>query len=486
VRERQGQMGVKPEEVVVVIKKNNMKYKLIIIFTLFGMFVVSAQKEGSSSYQKRVLESNEVDILMSYYAQDGVHSAVAGGEGNEELTDFTSSIVINMPINNNDVLTVDVGISAYTSASSSNINPFDRSGASKGDDDDDDDEEEDDNKRVFKKEVDEGGANPWYASSGASQSDVLFHGLASYAHSSNDRNTIVSGNVSFSTEYDYFSFGIGGGFTKLFNGQNTEISAKAQIYFDKWKSIYPTELDSYLDGGLHNGFFEGVEITGNPDYAPDQFELNTDEHRNSYAFSGSLSQILTKNIQASLFFDVIMQEGLLATPYHRVYFADKEDSFIEQFQLADDNEKLPDTRFKLPVGTRLNFYVNEHFVLRSYYRYYFDDWGITAHTASVEVPIKIGMKFTISPMYRFYTQTASDYFAPKGVHVSTQKYYTSDYDLSAFDAHQYGIGLRYTDIFTKAKIWRFGLKNVDLRYNHYQRTDDLTSDIITLGVKFVD
>ncbi len=458
-----------------------MKYKLILIFTLFGMFNLSAQKDGSTDYQKRVLESNEVDILMSYYAQDGIHSAVAGGEGTEELTDFTSSIIISMPINNNDVLTVDVGISAYTSASSSNINPFDRSGASRGGGDDDDDD-----KRVFKKIIDEGGANPWYASSGASMSDVLVHGLASYAHSSDDRNSIVSGNISFSTEYDYFSFGIGGGYTRLFNEQNTEIGVKAQVYLDKWKSIYPTELDSYLDGGLDNGFFEGVEIIGNPDYNPSLFELNTDEHRNSYAFSASFSQILSKNMQGSLFFDVIMQEGLLATPYHRIYFADKEDSFIEQFQLADNNEKLPNNRLKIPIGARLNLYVNENFVIRTYYRYYFDDWGITAHTASIEVPIKIGMKFTVSPMYRFYTQTASDYFAPKGIHVSTEKYYTSDYDLSTFDAHQYGLGLRYTDIFTKAKIWRFGLKNIDLRYNHYQRSNDLTSDIITLGVKFVD
>ena len=44
-----------------------------------------------------------------------------------------------MPLNDDDVLTIDSGISAYTSASSSNINPFNASGASRvggGDDDD--------------------------------------------------------------------------------------------------------------------------------------------------------------------------------------------------------------------------------------------------------------------------------------------------------------------------------------------------------------
>ncbi len=460
-----------------------MKFKLILVLTFLWVVGLSAQE---STYQKKVLESTEVDILMSYYAQDGIHSAVAGGEGTEELTDFTSSIIISLPIKNNDVLTVDIGISAYTSASSSNINPFDRSGASRGGDDDDDDD-----KSAIDKGIDEGGANPWYASSGASMSDVLVHGSANYAHSSEDRNTIVSGNIGFSTEYDYFSIGVGGAYTKLFNQKNTELSFKAQIYFDKWQSIYPTELDSYLEDGLDGGFFEGVVVIGDPDfpdavYAPTNFSLNTDEHRNSYALSASFSQILTKSIQASVFFDVIIQEGLLSTPYHRVYFADKPDFYIEQFQLADDKEKLPSSRFKLPIGTRFNFYLNEHFVLRTYYRYYYDDWGITAHTASIELPIKIGEKFTISPMYRFYTQTESDYFAPKKEHISTEKYYTSDYDLSAFDANQYGLGIKYTDIFTKAKIWKFGLKNVELRYSHYQRSNDLTSDIVTLGIKFIN
>jgi hypothetical protein len=75
-----------------------------------------------------VLENTEVDVL-SYYNQDGVHSAVNGGIGSEKLSDIASNIVV-APLNDDDVLTFDVGISAYTSASSSNINPYDESGAS--------------------------------------------------------------------------------------------------------------------------------------------------------------------------------------------------------------------------------------------------------------------------------------------------------------------------------------------------------------------
>jgi hypothetical protein len=47
----------------------------------------------------------------------------------------------------------------------------------------------------------------------------------------------------------------------------------------------------------------------------------------------------------------------------------------------------------LKLGARLNFYINEYVVARTYYRYYEDDWGIKAHTASIE-PVKISSKFT--------------------------------------------------------------------------------------------
>jgi hypothetical protein len=88
-------------------------------------------------------------------------------------------------------------------------------------------------------------------------------------------------------------------------------------------------------------------------------------------------------------------------------------------------------------------------------------------------------------MYRYYTQQASKYFAPYEAHLSTEKYYTSDYDLSSFNANQYGMGAIYTDIFTNAHIWSFGIKNIELRYNHYDRSDGLKADIISFAIKFV-
>lgn len=431
--------------------------KIAIVLFFIGFSVFAQQKDSSEVvFKKRVLEKTEVDFLISYYRQDGIHSAVSGGSGMEKLTDITPTIVVAMPLNEDDVLTIDAGLSAYSSASSGNINPFDSSTPS-----------------------------PWQASSGASAQDVLTTLSVAYSHSSDDRNTIWTGHVSGSVEYDYSSIGFGGGFTRLFNDKNTEINIAANVYLDTWKPIYPKELQDFSDYGLNGGIFNNFTVTGNTNYNPEKFSFHENKNRNSFALSFSISQVINQNLQVSLFLDVLQQQGLLSTPYQRIYFADKADSFINEFQLADDIERLPDTRFKLPVGARLNYYINEKFVLRTYYRFYSDNWGIQSHTASIELPVKISDRFTVFPMYRFYTQTASKYFAPYEAHLSTEQYYTSDYDLSTFDAHQYGFGVNYTDIFTGTKIWKFGLKNIDFRYNHYDRNDGLKADIVSLGFKFI-
>lgn len=427
-----------------------MKKLLSLIFFLFFGQVFSQE---DTSYKKRVLEATEIDLLFSYYGQDGQNAAVTGGEGTEELTDATSTIVVRIPIGEDDIITVDAGISAYTSASSSNVNPLDGNA----------------NRTI----------SPFSASSGASRQDVLSYFNPTYSHSSDDRNSTVTAKAYVSSEYDYFSLGFGGGYTRLFNEKNTEISINAQVYLDKWNSQYPIELrDGFFDSRIASD--ETFDGTYNPNFT--EF---TDETRNSYSVSIGFSQIMSKKLQGSIFMDIVSQNGLLSSPFQRVYFGDTPKFFIEDFQLADDVERLPGTRFKVPIGARLNYYLSDRFVLRSYYRFYTDDWGINAHTANLEVPIKLNEKFTIYPVYRYYRQTAADYFYPKDVAQSTFDFYTSDYDLAAYNANQYGMGIRYKDIFAKAKVLTFGLKTVDLRLNQYDRSDGLSAFIVSLGTTFV-
>ena len=483
--------------------------KIIIVIVSLVSFVGFSQTTNKE-YTKRVLETAEVDILSSFYSQDGDNAAVTGGIGTEKLTDLATSFTVSIPLNDNDVFTVDATISAYTSASSSNLDPFDVSSASSGDDDDDDDNDK--SSATNSKSLVTNAASPWVESSGASKSDVWTSLSLSYSHSSDDRNTILGANASFAKEYDYTSIGVGGSLTKLFNEKNTEIGLKANVYLDTWSPVYPTELDSYLDDNqnLNDGHFEGVDIldqdgntidkNGVNVWSPFKNTLVDNKSRNTYSLSVSFSQILSKKSQISLFFDLVKQDGWLANPMQRVYFSDRDNYYIgnassisnytsptntDVFQLADDIERLPDSRLKIPIGVRFNQYINEVVTLRTYYRYYYDDWGIQSSTAEIELPIKISDTFTLYPSYRYYTQTAADYFAPFEQHTSTEEFYTSDYDLSEFNSNQIGIGFSYTDIFAKRHIWKLGLKSIDIKYNSYKRNTGLKAGIISAGFKFV-
>jgi hypothetical protein len=287
------------QEVVVGVIKNKMERTVLFAFYLLIIYSTATAQSADSTkvYKKRVLESTEVDLLMSLYNQDGTHSPVNGGIGTEKLKDATPTIVISIPLNDDDVLTIDAGISAYTSASSSNINPFksvpstlksgsliSATGASRS-----------------------GGGStvistpitykiigtPWLASTGASQSDVLKAVHTNYSHSSDTRNFIWGSNLSLSKEYDYTSFGLGGNVTGLFNEKNTEVGLKGSVYVDTWKPIYPTELREYEDYGVNfqsSGYFKGVPVLNQAGgvttaYLPSGFKAWDQNGRNSYTMS---------------------------------------------------------------------------------------------------------------------------------------------------------------------------------------------------------
>lgn len=423
--------------------------KIIGTILIVASFLASfGQQDNEQTYKKKVLDNTEVNFLYSYYKQVGNHASVLGGEGSEKLNDNTPVVIINLPLNEDDVLTIDFGVDIYTSASSSFIDPFDRKGGVNLEDD--------------------------VNLSGESSSDNRLHVNFAYSHSSDNRNITWGANTSISQEYDYYSFGFGGLLSRQLNNKNTEVSLRANVFLDSWKVLYPVEFRKEFNLPPSQGF-----------------ELLPTDKRNSISTSLSLSQIFTQRLQASFMIDLISQSGLLSTNFQRVYFANEPKIIIGGFELAHDIERLPDTRIKIPLGVRLNYYLNDLMVIRTYYRYYWDDWGIAAHTASLEIPFKISPTFTFSPTLRYYTQTESDYFAPKQVHLSAEEFYTSDYDLSEFNSFQYGAGLR---ISPPLGIFKFDiplmkgasrLKSFNLRYIHYDRSDGLKADIFSFGVDFI-
>lgn len=360
---------------------------------LFDTF--SDSTTTASAYQmKPNSEEVEINILSGYYDQDGNHSPVTGGIGTEKLNDFANTIIINVPLDKANSIGLFGGADAYSSASTDNID-----------------------------------SNV----SSASSDDVRGYGTISYNHKNLNRNEIYGLRAGFSKEYDYISFSAGFSLTKEWNEGNTELNFTGQAFLDQWLG---KENVTDPTGLIYPEMWLLPFIYG------DNYFLQSNK-RNSFNGQLFLSQVITTRLQLGLSAEIIYMNGLLSTPFHTVYFKDKENWEM-------DIERLPSSRIKLPLGVRANWFPLEFLVLRSYYRYYTDDFGINAHTAEIEASLKLTPSLTLSPFYRYHSQTAAKYFSPYKEQIFTayhsednNVYYTSDYDLSALNSHKFGIGVKY-------------------------------------------
>lgn len=396
--------------------------KKIVITVAALVMCLNVAKAQSDSTSNRKLKIDEVNFITSYYHQDGNNSAVTGGIGSEKLDDFGNSIDLQLSRfdkkNNKHTFGVELGIDVYSSASSDKIDPT--------------------------------------TISSASSKDVRISPSLNYLKENAKNNTALGGGVSFSQEFDYTSIGANVLFAKATKDKNREFSAKASVFLDTWSVILPVELRN-----IDTNF---------------KYKQGDNAPRNSYNLALGLSQVVNQRLQVSILTDIGYQTGLLGTAYQRVYFGDNGNNAY--------SEKLPDNRFKLPVGLRANYFLGDKFILRSFYRFYTDSWNLTAHTAELEIPYKITPFVSVAPFYRFYSQSGVDYFKPYKEHLlsDNSEFYTSDYDLSKFTSHLFGLNFRMVSANGLMGVKKLNV--VELRYSYYNRSTDLTSHLITLALKF--
>ncbi len=400
--------------------------KKIIMSVATFLFFMNVAKAQSGSTDSGKLKIDEVNFVTSYYHQDGNNSAVTGGVGNERLNDSGNSIDLQLSKSdknfNKHILNFELGVDVYSSASSDKIDPNTISSASSG--------------------------------------DVRVYPSANYLFENTKRNYSLGGGLSFSKEFDYTSFGGNVLYSKATKDGNREFSAKASVFLDTWKIILPVELR----GQDNNNF---------------KYKQGESAPRNSYNLALGVTQVINKGLQVSLLADIGYQSGQLGTAYQRVYFGDHPDS-----QHPFYSEKLPDHRFKLPIGVRANYFLSDRIILRTFYRYYADSWKLRAHTAELEIPYKITPFVSIAPYYRFYSQNGVDYFKPKGEHLLSdhEDYYTSDYDLSKFTSNMFGANFRILS--AKGLLGIKSLNTLELRYGYYSRSNGLKSHLVTMALKF--
>lgn len=383
-------------------------------------FVVAAGIGAFSSAalgQTAPEESIDIDILFSYYDQDGDHSPVTGGIGTEALQVVSPVVVVTWRRDEKWTFSGDLGVDQMSSASIGNIQME-------------------------------------LSSASIPSADTRF--FTNLKATRSFGRQAVGLTIGAAGEYDYESLSYGLDWTIALNRDNTAISAAVRRYDDAIELIG-------LDGNGYQG--EGLPITaGTADRTTTDLFL-------------SVSQTLGRRTAGSIELFVSQQEGFLSTPFHEIILA-ADASHTDGRIVA---ERLPDSRDRQAVSLKLNHAFHDRIVQRVGYRHYSDDWGITAHTVDLETHFRLAgdLQMWVYPILRYHTQSGADWFGLPATFSGAEDYRTSDWDLAETTTNKYGVGWSVTAPPQQEWIWR--LDRFEVRGTVYDRDDGLRGFTTSFG-----
>jgi hypothetical protein len=208
---------------------------------------------------------------------------------------------------------------------------------------------------------------------------------------------------------------------------------------DYQADTYSLSISQSMFGDLTTvsiGYSRGYDdISSNVDPAVSE----TADHQNYHV---SLSQVLTKKLLLSLNYDAVTDEGFLGNVYRHVYVLD---DFNDPNSQANFNtpERYPNTRTSNAVSANFIYYLPYRASLKLGYRYYADDWDIAAHSADIRYTHPLRDRWIFDIGFRYYTQSAADFYADLFERPDQQNFMARDKELSKFQDYSAGIGVTY-------------------------------------------
>ena len=392
-----------------------MKKKYLILGSFAFSLAFTRAQSPDSTFPN--INKTEIEILYNQYSQDGNHSAVTGGTGTEKLTVYGPSLSYKRSSGKN-IFGFQLGSDIISSASTDNID---------------------------------------FVISSASRMDTRSYTDINYTRLFEKSGLAVNAGLGLSIESDYFSFAKYLGISKASDDKMRNFFAQIQLLNDdlRWGRLNP---DYYKPVKL----IYPVELRDQ-----DWFDIY---HRYSGNLNIGFTQITDRQNILGIFTYFGIQEGLLSTPFHRIYFNDS--------SLAV--EKLPDLRIKGSLAFRWNRFLNGNIVIKNALGGYIDNFGIVALWIENETAVKLGYQWTIIPNLRIYSQKGSGFFAPYKEHTVDEEFYTSDYDLSPLSSGKFGVGIRYKSL----SIKKLTLNAITARYFFYTQSNGLAAHALTLLLNF--
>jgi hypothetical protein len=152
-----------------------------------------------------------------------------------------------------------------------------------------------------------------------------------------------------------------------------------------------------------------------------------------------LSQIVTPQLLMGASYELVTDEGYLNNPYRSVRYLDPESASGYSYQA----EIYPHTRTSSAASVRARYFLPYRAALHGEYRYFTDTWGIDAHTAEIGYTHPWTERWVFELGYRFYTQSAADFYSDLFERPDQQNFLARDKELSTFSSHMLSLGATY-------------------------------------------
>ncbi len=167
---------------------------------------------------------------------------------------------------------------------------------------------------------------------------------------------------------------------------------------------------------------------------------NFEEDADRQIYRVDWSQVVTKNLILGFNYEGVTDEGFLNNPYRSVRFLDPN----EALGYGYEPEIYPRTRTSSAQAVRAMYFLPYRAALKLEYRNYSDTWGIDAFNAEVGYVHPIDETgITVELKYRYYDQTAADFYNDLFPRSNAQNFMARDKEMSSFQTHTLGAGVTY-------------------------------------------
>lgn len=165
-----------------------------------------------------------------------------------------------------------------------------------------------------------------------------------------------------------------------------------------------------------------------------------------------LTQILTKNLIATLNVETVTEEGYLNNPYRSVRFVNANDQLGRGFSYEGEN--YPNTRTGNAVGLRARHFLPYRAAIEGEYRFFTDTWDIESHTASISY-IHPWKDFVFTGKYRWHDQTGAHFYRDIFPRAQATNFRGRDKELSPLTSHTVKLQVAYEFISDDGNDWGF-------------------------------